>query len=135
MGIFDRAKDLAAENPEAINQGIDQAANFADEKTGGQYSDQIQQGADFVQDRAGDVLGGGQQGGSDAQQGGSDAQQGDYQGSNSGGGDYQDSNSGGGDYQNSNSDGGFGGSESEGRDGESNADGGYGNSDNEFGNQ
>jgi hypothetical protein len=66
MGIFDKAKDLAAENPDAIDQGIDKAADFADEKTGGQYGDQIDQGADFAKDHAGDVFGQSDQEGDDS---------------------------------------------------------------------
>ncbi|GAB3756924.1 MULTISPECIES: antitoxin [Microlunatus] len=61
MGIFDKAKEMLGDNQEAVDQGIDQAANFVDEKTGGQHSEQIDQGADFVKDQAGNFLGGGNQ--------------------------------------------------------------------------
>lgn len=57
MGLFDKAKDLAAEHPDAIDKGLDKAADFADERTGGQYTEQIQQGADFAQDKAAEFLG------------------------------------------------------------------------------
>src|SRR5690606_31985390 len=50
MGIFDKAKDAAGQAAEQhgdkIDQGIDQAGDFADEKTGGKYSDQVDQGQD-----------------------------------------------------------------------------------------
>ena len=57
MGIgdfVDKAKDLASENEDAVKDGIDKAADFADEKTGGQHSEHIDKGAeaakDFVED-------------------------------------------------------------------------------------
>lgn len=67
MGLFDKAKDLASENSDAVNEGLDKATDFANEKTGGQYEDQIQQGADFARDQLG---GQGDQGDADQQQGG-----------------------------------------------------------------
>jgi hypothetical protein len=57
MGIgdfVDKAKDLAAENKDAVKEGIDKAGDLVDEKTGGEYSDQIEKGEetakDFVED-------------------------------------------------------------------------------------
>ncbi len=53
MGIgdfIDKAKDVAAENEEAVKAGIDKAADIVDEKTGGKYSDQIDQGAEAAKD-------------------------------------------------------------------------------------
>jgi len=53
MGIgdfIDKAKDIAAENEEAVQAGIDKAADMADEKTGGKYSDQIDQAAEAAKD-------------------------------------------------------------------------------------
>ncbi len=61
MGIFDKAKDMLGDNQESVDQGIDQAADFVDEKTGGQHAEQIDQGADFVKDQAGNFLGGDKQ--------------------------------------------------------------------------
>lgn len=58
MGIFDKAKDALGDNQEAVDQGIDQAADFVDEKTGGEHSEKIEQGADFVKDQAEGLLGG-----------------------------------------------------------------------------
>ncbi|WP_152363455.1 antitoxin [Microlunatus speluncae] len=58
MGIFDKAKDMLGDNQESVDQGIDQAADFVDEKTGGQHSEQIDQGADFAKEQAGNFLGG-----------------------------------------------------------------------------
>lgn len=53
MGIgdfVDKAKDLAAENKDAVKEGIDKAGDFADEKTGGEYSDQIEKGEETAKD-------------------------------------------------------------------------------------
>lgn len=49
MGVgdfVDKAKDMASENEEAVKEGIDKAADMADEKTGGKYTDQVDQGAE-----------------------------------------------------------------------------------------
>ena len=62
MGIFDSAKDKAAELNEqhgdkiegASDQAIQQGGQFADEKTGGQHSDKIEQGKQGVDERLGD---------------------------------------------------------------------------------
>lgn len=53
MGVgdfVDKAKDMASEHEEAVTDGIDKAAEMADEKTGGEYSDQIDQGAGKAKD-------------------------------------------------------------------------------------
>lgn len=51
MGDFaDKAKDLASEHEDKVKDGIDQAADMADEKTEGKYSDQIDQGAEKAKD-------------------------------------------------------------------------------------
>lgn len=42
--LGDQAKDLAAEHSDQVDEGVQQAGEFADEKTGGQFSDQIDQG-------------------------------------------------------------------------------------------
>ena len=56
MGIFDKAKDLAGDHADDIDGAVDKAAEAADEKTGGKYSDQVEQGADFAKDKAGEFL-------------------------------------------------------------------------------
>ncbi|MQA87659.1 MAG: antitoxin [Streptosporangiales bacterium] len=49
MSVLDRlrekAKQFAGKNPEKMQRGIDRAAQKADEKTGGKYSEQINRGA------------------------------------------------------------------------------------------
>ncbi|MBB4684267.1 antitoxin [Amycolatopsis jiangsuensis] len=70
MSFFDQAKDkiqeFAGKNPDKVGQGVDKAADFADEKTGGKHGDQIRQGADKLKDRfGGEQQGGGPQPGGD----------------------------------------------------------------------
>lgn len=58
MGIgdfADKAKDLASEHEDEVKEGIDKASDMADEKTGGKYSDQIDQGADAAKDYVEDL--------------------------------------------------------------------------------
>jgi len=80
MGMFDKAKDMAAEHPDAVDQGIDKGADFADEKTGGEHGEQIDKGADFAQDKADDFLGG------------DDRSEGPGEGGSEGGGEAEDGN-------------------------------------------
>lgn len=55
MSMFDKAKDLAAENADKVeqfsDQGLDKAGEFAESK--GLGADQVQQGRDFVDGRIG----------------------------------------------------------------------------------
>lgn len=56
MGIgdfVDKAKDLASEHEEEVSEGIDRAAEMADEKTEGKYSEQIDEGAEKAKDFVG----------------------------------------------------------------------------------
>lgn len=41
MGFMDKIKGMVGKHPDKANQGIDKASSMADERTGGQYSDQI----------------------------------------------------------------------------------------------
>ncbi len=57
MGITDRFKDftdkareLAAEHADQVDQGVEKAGDLADERTGGQHSEKIEQGVDKAQD-------------------------------------------------------------------------------------
>ncbi|MEU4668031.1 antitoxin [Amycolatopsis sp. NPDC023774] len=56
-GMFDKAKEklqeFAGQHPDKVGQGVDKAADFADEKTGGKHGDQIHQGADKLKERFG----------------------------------------------------------------------------------
>ncbi len=58
MGIgdfVDKAKDLAAEHEDKVSDGIDKLAEVVDEKTGGKYSDKIDQGAEKAKDLVEDL--------------------------------------------------------------------------------
>lgn len=57
MGIFDKAKDLANEHNDKVDQGIEKAAELIDEKTGGQHTQQIQEGAQQAKDAIDDASG------------------------------------------------------------------------------
>ncbi len=53
MGIFDDIKGTADANEEKIEAVIDQAGDFIDEKTGGQYAEQVDQAQAFLKDQIG----------------------------------------------------------------------------------
>jgi hypothetical protein len=53
MGIFDRLRGKAKEHPDQVQQGMDKVGQFADEKTGGKHSEQINK----AEDKAGEYLG------------------------------------------------------------------------------
>jgi hypothetical protein len=51
IGDFvDKAKDLAAENKDQVDDVIDRAGDMIDEKTDGKYSDQVDQGQEAAKD-------------------------------------------------------------------------------------
>jgi len=55
MGMFDNMKDKAGdlvdEHGAKVDEGLDKAGEFADEKTGGKYGDKIDQGTDMARDQ------------------------------------------------------------------------------------
>lgn len=57
-GLADKAKGLAQEHGDKVeqysDQGLDQAGNVANEKSGGKFSDQIDQGKQAADERVGD---------------------------------------------------------------------------------
>ena len=56
MGIGDmvnKAKDLAADHPDQVDQGIDKAGDAVDQRTGGQHAEQVDKAQDAVRDRLG----------------------------------------------------------------------------------
>ena len=65
MGLLDDAADkarkFAQDNPDQVDQVIDRVGQEVDERTGGRFSDQINQAEDAVRDQ----LGGTQQDASD----------------------------------------------------------------------
>ncbi len=44
MGIFDKAKDLAAKHSNQVDQGIEKAGDEVDERTAGKYSTPVDKG-------------------------------------------------------------------------------------------
>lgn len=50
----DKAKDLAGGHEDQVDEGLEKAGDFADDKTGGKYSDQVDSG----QDKASEFLSG-----------------------------------------------------------------------------
>lgn len=57
MGMFDEMKDkaeeLAKDHPDQVNEGLEKAGDFLNEKTGDKFGDQIEQGEDFARERLG----------------------------------------------------------------------------------
>ncbi|CAM2771992.1 antitoxin [Prescottella defluvii] len=45
-GLVDKGQELAAEHSDKVQDVIDKAADIADEKTGGKYSDKIDKAAE-----------------------------------------------------------------------------------------
>ncbi len=46
MGILDKIKQMAGENKNRITDGVDQATDAVDKKTGGKHHDTLQRGDD-----------------------------------------------------------------------------------------
>lgn len=53
-GFLDKAKDMADQHDDKVDEGLDKAGDFADQKTGGKYDSQIDKGVDAAQERTGD---------------------------------------------------------------------------------
>jgi hypothetical protein len=52
MGLgdnLDKAKDMAGEHSDQVDQGLDKAGQFVDDKTGHEHTDQIDKGRDAVE--------------------------------------------------------------------------------------
>ena len=64
----DKAKQLASEHPDQVDEGLKRAGEFADQRTGGRFGDEIQQG----EQRAEGYLGTSDQGGQGQDQYGQD---------------------------------------------------------------
>lgn len=53
MGIkdwFSKGKQAAAENKDAVKEGIDKAGDVVDDKTNGKFSEQVDQGQEAAKD-------------------------------------------------------------------------------------
>ena len=60
----DKAKEFAGEHPDQVDKGMEKAGDFADQKTGGRFGNQVQEGEQQAEDYLGtggqDDQGGGQ---------------------------------------------------------------------------
>ncbi|HTI22135.1 MAG TPA: antitoxin [Kutzneria sp.] len=59
--LKDKAKDAVGQHGDKVDEGIDKAGQFVDEKTGNKHSDQINQGADKAKEGLRNWGGGGEQ--------------------------------------------------------------------------
>ena len=53
-GFLDKAREAADQHDDKVDQGLEKAGDFADQKTGGKYDEQIDKGVDAAQERTGD---------------------------------------------------------------------------------
>jgi antitoxin protein of toxin-antitoxin system len=56
MGIgdfVDKAKDLAGQHPDQVDQGVDKLGDAVDQRTGGKHAEQVDKAQDAVRDRLG----------------------------------------------------------------------------------
>jgi antitoxin protein of toxin-antitoxin system len=53
-GFMDKAENMADQHDEQVDQGLEKAGDFADQKTGGKFDSQIDKGVDAAQQRTGD---------------------------------------------------------------------------------
>ncbi|WP_244251796.1 antitoxin [Micromonospora antibiotica] len=51
---MNKVKDFADKHDKQADQGLDKAGDFADERTGGKYDEQIDKGVDAIQARTGE---------------------------------------------------------------------------------
>lgn len=48
MGLFDKAKDLAAQHSETLRKGVEKAGDAVDQRTGGQHAGKVDKGQDAL---------------------------------------------------------------------------------------
>jgi len=51
MGFIDKAKDLASQHPDKVDQGVDKIGDAFDQRTGGTHSEQTDKVQDMARDR------------------------------------------------------------------------------------
>ena len=59
MGIMDKVKGMFGQHADKAEGGIDKAGDVVDDKTGGTYSDKVDQGQDAAKDALGNLDDGG----------------------------------------------------------------------------
>ena len=52
-GFLDKARDAADQHDDKVDQGLEKAGDFADQKTGGGHSEQVDRAVDQAQQRTG----------------------------------------------------------------------------------
>ena len=52
-GLADKAKKMAEQHPDQVDQGIEKAGDAVDERTGGQHAEQVDKAQDALRDRIG----------------------------------------------------------------------------------
>lgn len=60
MGLFDKAKDAMGQNSDKVDQGVDQAGDFAKDKVGEEHADKVDKASDAAKDQLGGGDGGNQ---------------------------------------------------------------------------
>jgi len=55
MGIFDKARDAINQNEDKVDDIVEKAGDFIDDKTGGKFSDKIDAAQDAIEDKTGDL--------------------------------------------------------------------------------
>jgi hypothetical protein len=53
-GFMDKAKETAEQHDEQVDQGLEKAGDFADQRSGGGHSEQIDKAVDTAQQRTGE---------------------------------------------------------------------------------
>ena len=53
-GFMDKAKETAEQHDEQVDQGLEEAGDFADQRSGGGHSEQIDKAVDTAQQRTGE---------------------------------------------------------------------------------
>lgn len=53
MGLMDDAKGIADSHDKEVDQGIEKVGDFADNKTGDKYKNQVDKGQDFLEEKTG----------------------------------------------------------------------------------
>ncbi len=54
MSFLDKAKDLAAQHDDKVDQGLEKAGDQIDARTGGKYAQHVDKGVDEAQRRTGE---------------------------------------------------------------------------------
>ena len=51
--FMERAKDMADQHDDKVDEGLERGGDMADERTGGQYGENLDKGVDMAQERTG----------------------------------------------------------------------------------